>query len=128
MRVALDLHCPHIRGETNEKVYLVGHETPSMFTTQTAFCELLEKHRKGPIIYKVSDNIPFGKDWNTAANYKAGTSGSRWAASIPGNHLAGTFELPYANAGGGEVNAETARAFGGDLATAMMEFLKTSGN
>lgn len=127
LRIALDLHCPHIRGEVNEKIYLVGHESSAMFAKQTAFCGLLEKHRKGPLIYQVSDNVPFGESWNTAANYKAGTSGSRWAASIPGVEVAATFELPYANARGGEVNAETSRAFGADLVSAIMEQLKRAG-
>jgi hypothetical protein len=127
LRIALDLHCPHIRGEMNEHIYLVGHESPAMFGNQTAFCELLERHRKGPLIYQVSDNLPFGESWNTAANYKAGTSGSRWMASIPGVEVAGTFELPYANARGGVVNAETSRAFGVDLVSAIMDQLKRAG-
>ncbi len=125
LKIALDLHCPHIRGEVNEKIYLVGHQSPAMAAEQTVFSELLEKHRKGPLPYKVSGNVPFGTSWNNANNYKAGTNGSRWAASIPGIDLAATFELPYANAGGGEVNAETAAAFGGDLASAIMEHLKS---
>jgi len=125
LHIALDLHCPHIRGEANEKIYLVGAESAEMFAKQTVFCGFLEQHRKGALPYQVSNNIPFGKDWNTAANYKAGTSGSRWAGQIPGVELAATFELPYANAGGGEVNAETARAFGVDLASAIMEQLKS---
>ncbi len=124
LKIALDLHCPHIRGEVNEKIYLVGHQAPAMAAKQTAFSGQLEKHLQGPLPYKVSGNVPFGTAWNTDANYKAGTNGSRWAASIPGVDVAATFELPYANAGGSEVNAETAAAFGGDLATAIMEHLK----
>ena len=127
LRIALDLHCPHIRGEVNEKIYLVGHESPAMFAKQTIFSGLIEKHRRGPLPYAVAGNVPFGTSWNTAANYKAGTSGSRWAASIPGVEVAATFELPYANAGGAEVNAETSRAFGDDLASAIMEQLKGTG-
>lgn len=125
--IALDLHCPHIRGRTNEKIYLVGSSSPAMAEAQTAFSTILERVRKGPLEYRAADNIPFGKDWNTAANYKAGTSGSRWSGNLPGTGLAATFELPYANANGGEVNATSARDFGSDLASAMVEQLKSSG-
>jgi hypothetical protein len=127
LKIGLDLHCPHIRGATNEKIYLVGHQLPAMAGRQTEFSKLLENGRKGPLPYAEAGNIPFGKDWNTAANFTAGTNGSRWMASIPGIDVAGTFELPYANAGGAEVNAESARAFGSDLATAIMERLKSAG-
>lgn len=125
LRVALDIHCPHIRGETNEKIYLVGSEDPAMSRKQQRFSETLERMRKGPLPYLAADNIPFGTSWNTASSFTAGTTGARWAASIPGNDLAATFELPYANAKGAEVNAESARAFGRDLATAIREHLES---
>ena len=35
-----------------------------------------------------------------------------------------TVEIPYANANGCEVNAESAREFGRDLAVALMKFLQ----
>lgn len=124
MRIMLDLHCPYIRGAVHERIYLVGSLSEEMFFKQTAFSRLLERHGKGPLPYHVADNIPFGTSWNTADNYKAGTNGARWAAKIKGVEVAATFELPYANAKGGEVNAESARAFGEDLATAIMEYLK----
>lgn len=125
LRLALDIHCPHIRGATNEKIYLVGSEDAAMQVKQQRFSEILEGVRKGPLPYLASDNIPFGTSWNTAASFKAGTTGARWAASIPGNDLAATFELPYANASGAEVNAESARAFGHDLAAAIRGYLET---
>jgi len=126
LRLALDLHCPHIRGATNEKIYLVGSEDPAMQVKQQRFSEILEGARKGPLPYRAADNIPFGTSWNTAASFKAGTTGARWAASIPGVDLAATFELPYANANGSEVNAESARAFGHDLAAAIRNYLEAS--
>jgi hypothetical protein len=38
--------------------------------------------------------------------------------------LATTIEIPYANAAGSEVNAESARALGKDLAEALAAYLK----
>ena len=120
--VTLDLHCPHIRGDVNEKIYLVGQQ--GMEAKGQRFSEILERTRKGPLVYQAADNVPFGTLWNTAANFTAGMNASRWAASLPGIDLACTFELPYANAKGVEVNADSARAFGKDLATAIKEYLE----
>jgi len=126
LRVSLDLHCPHIRGVTNEKIYLVGSEDPAMQVKQQRFSEILERVSKAPLPYRAANNIPFGQSWNTAESFKAGTTGARWAAGVPGNDLAATFELPYANASGAEVNAASARAFGHDLASAIREYLEST--
>lgn len=123
LRLTLDLHCPSIRGESNEKIYLVGNENPEIWKEQQRFGEMLEQVQTGPLVYRVTNNLPFGQGWNSANNYKAGTSGSRWAAGLPGVQLATTIELPYANASGNEVNADTAREFGRDLARAIREYL-----
>jgi hypothetical protein len=123
LRMTLDLHCPSIRGRHNEVIYLVGSMRPEIWAEQERFGRILEDVRVGPLIYLVSNNLPFGQGWNTDKNYAAGTSGSRWAAGLPGVQLATTIELPYANASGGEVNASTARAFGHDLARAIRVYL-----
>jgi hypothetical protein len=124
LAVAIDLHCPYIRGRHNEAIYLVGSDVPAVWTQQCAFAEGLESCRKGPLLYSASDNIPFGKAWNTGANFRQGTSCSRWAQGLPGVKMATTIEIPYANAGGRAVTAETARAFGADLARALASYLR----
>jgi hypothetical protein len=48
----------------------------------------------------------------------------RWAAQIPGIHMAASIEIPYANASGNEVNHMTARRFGWDLAKAIRKYLE----
>jgi hypothetical protein len=120
---AIDLHCPAIRGGSHEVIHQVGQETPAVWAAQQKLGGLLEKLRQGPLPYKQSNDLPFGKEWNTAANYKQGMSVARWAGTIPGVKLSGTFEIPYANAGGKEVNADSARAFGRDLAVAVKAYL-----
>jgi len=124
LKVALDLHCPYIRGKHNEAVYIVGCETPAIWQQQCAFGKILEAVRTGALPYRASDNLPFGKAWNTARNYASGKSFARWAAEQPGIGLAASFELPYANARGAAVTAETARAFGRDLARAIRRYLQ----
>ena len=122
--IALDLHCPYIRGTHNEVIYMVGSPDKAIWADQTHFGGILEKTQTGPIKYRVADNLPFGKAWNTAANVGKHKSCAGWARELPGIVLASTFEIPYANASGQAVNAETARAFGYDLARAIYAYLQ----
>lgn len=123
LAVAMDLHCPAIRGPVNEVIYQVGVEKPEVAAEQNRFGGMLEKLRAGPLPYKQSDDMPFGKSWNTARNYTQGSSSMRWASELAGIRLATTFEIPYANAAGKQVTAESARAFGRDVAAALREYL-----
>ncbi len=124
LKVALDLHCPYIRGQHNEDIYIVGAEDKAIWEQQCAFGKLLEAARTGPLPYRASDNLPFGQAWNTGKNFDAGKSFACWAGEQPGIRLAASFEIPYANAGGQTVTAETARAFGHDLAKAIRQYLE----
>ena len=88
-----------------------------------AFGRILEATRRGPLVYHAADNLPFGKAWNTGNNYNGRMSCSMWAEQLEGIRLAASFEIPYANAAGGIVDAESARAFGRDLARSVREYL-----
>jgi hypothetical protein len=124
LHVALDLHCPHIRGKRNEEIYLVGSSDERLWAEQQRFGQILEAACQGPLPYRAADNLPFGVDWNQASNYAQGMSCARWAGQLPSVRLAASFELPYANARGAEVNADSARAFGRDLAAAVCRYLR----
>jgi hypothetical protein len=121
--VFMDLHCPWIRGSYNEVIYMVGNADPAMWQRQVAFGKILEEVQRGPLKYRASDNLPFGQAWNTGANYAQGMSSTRWASQLDGIHLATTFEIPYANAAGSTVDANSARAFGADLLRAVRQYL-----
>ncbi|MBM3476369.1 MAG: peptidase M14 [Armatimonadetes bacterium] len=127
LRIALDLHCPHIRGPHNEVIYLVGSPLEGIWAEASRFAELLETTRTGPLPYRAKDNLPFGQGWNTDANLGAGKSFCRWASELPGIDFATTIEIPYANAGGVAVTAESARAFGRDLAAAIEAYVREEG-
>lgn len=118
------LHCPHIRGAHNEVIYMVGSARESMWEQQCEFGRILEAIQTGTLVYRASDNLPFGTAWNTGQNYGTGKSCGRWASELNGIKLATSFEIPYANASGKMVTAETARAFGRDLVCAMRRFLQ----
>ena len=124
LRASFDLHCPSLRGDANEVIFLVGSSIPAIQAEQDRFGKILEEVHQGPLPYRKSDNFPFGKGWNTAAGAAGGTSGSRWAAGLPGIRLATTIEIPYATASKREVTAESARAFGPDLLRAIRRYLE----
>jgi len=119
----LDLHCPWIRGDTNEYIYFVGLADPALWQQTQAFSSILEANRRGPLPYYQKDNMPFGVSWNTGTPPGCKTS-DEWAGELPGVHFSSTVEIAYANANGGEVTAESARSFGVDLANAMSIYLR----
>jgi len=121
---AFDLHCPYMSGPNNEVIYIVGSDDERMWRQQQEFGRLLETIQSGPLVYRASDNLAFGKAWNTDDNVGVNKSCSRWASDLEGIRLVATFEFPYANAGGLPVTVEGARAFGRSLAKALRSYLE----
>jgi len=123
IRVALDLHCPHISGAHNEVIYLVGSRDERIAREQRAFSKMMEAERKGSLPFHAQDFLPFGDAWNTDANFGDGQSFCGWAGQLDGIRLATTIEIPYASAGGVEVNQTSAGSFGADLARGLAAYL-----
>jgi len=136
----MDLHCPWLRGGaegeqpdkgTNEYFYQVGAKEPERWKLQQRFGKILEAEKKGSIPYKQSFDLPFGKSWNTGSNYDAAAgapalmSCAGWGSMLPNMIFASSVELPYANASGVTVDADSARALGRDLARATRVYLET---
>lgn len=126
LHMALDLHCPGILGSTHEVVHIVGSRHEHIAREQDRFAQVLEACRQGPLPFLAADLLPFGTSWNIAANTAEGRTFPGWAATLPGIRLAATLELPYANARGVEVNAESARLLGPDLAAAVARYLQSN--
>ena len=127
LRVALDLHCPHIRGESNEKIYFVGIQNQEIWANVKRFSKVLATVQTGALEYREADNMPFGQGWNTGNNYTQGRSFSGWASQdLPGIEVASTIEIPYANVRETTVTPDAARAFGRDVARALREYLASS--
>jgi len=124
LRLALDLHCPTLRGEHNETIYFVGSENPDNWTKIQRLSENLQSIQTGPLLYRVEDNVPFGTAWNKASNFTRGMNFGGWAQTLPGNPAATTLEVSYANANGTIVTANSARRLGRDLARAIHTFLE----
>ena len=124
LKVAIDLHCPYISGPNNEVIYQVGNRDPQLWREQTKLAKILEFLQTGTLVYKASDNLPFGKGWNNGSYYDKYKNFRLWAQKLKGMKLATTVEFPYANASGKEVTAANARAFGRDLAHALQIYLQ----
>ena len=120
--VALDLHCPWMRGQYNEWAYFVGGTDEGIWQQVGIFSSILERLRRGPIPYRQANNLPYGESWNTDRDVRQCFDG--WAATLPGVRFASTLELPYATALEGEVNQTTARQFGHDLGQALAAYFQ----
>jgi len=119
LRVAIDLHCPSLRDQV---LQFVGGPDEDNWKCIGRLAAILEKVQQGPLVFSAADNIPFGKGWNNNPNAR---TFSRFAAAIPGVWVGSTIEVPYATARGKEVNADSARRFGRDVAAALMQYLTT---
>lgn len=124
--IALDLHCPHIRGNYNEFIYQVGQEAPEIWHAQEQFAAILESIPDAALPYRADNDLPYGEAWNTGKNYTQGMPMARWAASLPGIRLSTTFEIPYANVGEITITPDRARGFGKTLARALHLYLERS--
>jgi hypothetical protein len=120
-RVAIDLHCPYIRGGNNETIFFVlGPDEPQ--TEQLAvFSNVLEREGTSPLPYRAANNYPWGKGWNNA---EMRTSFRSWAEKQKGILIATTLEIPYANAEGEAVTIASAKAFGADLTHSLRSYLE----
>ena len=127
LHVGLDLHCPHISGSHNEATYIVGSSNERIAEEQKRFSAILESVVEGILPFSARDYLPFGEAWNVETNYADGKGFRNWVSELPEIALEMTIELPYANAGGVEINQESARLFGADLGRALAEYLQTLG-
>lgn len=118
----LDMHCPSIRGWSHEFIYFVGDPDQEHWRHVSEFSEILQSVQSGPLPYRVENNLPFGVGWNVGDGLPRACS--RWMQTVAGAPIGTTVEIPYANASGVPVTAETARAFGCDLAHALRVYLE----
>jgi len=125
LRFTLDIHCPHIRGPGNERVYQVGHAEPTIWREQQRFAQILATQPDLPLPYAATNDMPYGEAWNKASNYTAGAGVFHWCGNLDGVGYASAIEVPYANAGDTTVTPDLARAFGAALLPAIRTWLET---
>ena len=127
--VVVDFHCPYISGgRYNERIYQVGLAPLRFAAAQVRLGEILESVQTGGCAYAQANDLAFGLDWNTDANYTKGSTFIQWTAR---HHtaaaLATSFEIPFANVDSITLDEAKFRAFGRDVAVAFREFLVTRG-
>lgn len=121
---AMDMHCPAISGPEHESIYFVGTPDADNWDAIVALSQLLQDSGQGPLKFRTSNNMPFGTAWNVVNDPDLRTFAG-FMDSVPGAGPHATLELPYANASGSEVDAESARLFGHDLARMIHDYLKS---
>ena len=128
--IFMDMHCPVLRnregGESDwqESVFFYSPAAERSAAALKRFCTILEAERKGPIPHREEFNMLFG----TAANKPDGlepTRCNRWGGTLPGVIFEASLEVPYANALGVAVDADSSRALGCDFARAIRVYLET---
>lgn len=121
----IDLHCPWVHGEYEERVFQVYASEKSASDAQAKFGDILEECQDGSLDYRREQDFPWNFRWNSAANYKSGSCIRNWAVNeLRKTRLVTTFEIPFANANGKVVDAASARRFGRGMALALVKFLK----
>jgi hypothetical protein len=122
--VALDLHCPWIKGEYHENILIVGSQDETIAEQEKLFCRILKSANSGEL--KVSEKMymPYGVDWNSSKEYTVGLTFTKWVSSIEGIKLPISLEFPYANNEDQIITQENSRNFGIDLAEAIKKYLK----
>lgn len=123
LRLALDIHCPWIRGRYNEFVYQVGQDPPQVWAAQQRFGKLLERMGANTLAYRETDDLPFNQAWNNRRNYSDGRPLKDWALAEGGARVFSSFEIPFATANGTVVDAASARRFGNGMGEAVRVFL-----
>jgi hypothetical protein len=117
----MDLHDPALKGDVHETIHFMEPMDRDQAARMSRLCDLLARDFQGPIGYSSAGIMRFGKGYNTKIDKDVHASG--WARTLPNTVLGFTLETAYANAGGYEVNAYSARELGRDLALALKDFL-----
>ncbi len=124
--IVLDLHNPALAGPYHESIFFLEPEHRGQARELDQFLASLLEVNQGPIPLREPYKLAFGCGFNgiPAASRK---TCSTWMSHLPNVIFAASLEIAYANAGGSEVNAETARGFGRDLARALWHRLSQGG-
>lgn len=129
--LALDLHCSYLREASqepgcSEQLFFMESMNSTIAAETGEFQQILRREQRGRIRYDGRYDLPFGVRWNNEEI--AAPSFLAWASNLSDTRVATVFELPYANAGGVEVTAESSRQVGRDLAVAMKAYFEKRAN
>lgn len=118
--VFIDLHDPALKGDIHETVAFLGPPQPDQAARLKRLFDLFGRDSQGTLGVWL---MPFGMAYNNHVGTPPVLS-CDWARAQPNILLGFSCEVAYANAGGYDVNAHSAREFGRDLAVALKDFLQ----
>ena len=123
-----DTHSPWLRGNwtspLNANEYCYQPYCIENAEKARVYGEIVQRLSVGRMNYRVKDDYPFGKGWNTWRNYAQGASIKGWASkSLPFVKLSTTWEIPFANQREKTLYPDDFRAFGGDVLAGWREYL-----
>lgn len=124
--VFFDLHDPALKNDVHETLCFLESPNPDHTAPLERFMKLLDRNQQGSILVEPTMIMKRGTGFNTFPPGGVPRHGTGWASTLPNTLLASTLELPYANAGGFVVNAESARSLGRDIIRAVADFLQES--
>ena len=127
LNMVLDLHCPGLRGEWAETIYIVGAKDQELAIKQKAFLEVLKEENHGILkLHPTKSIIEYGTGWNVPNEKESERKGFReWTSELGGiPYFASTIKIPYANNNGQMVLPQNARLFGKDIANAIATYLQ----
>lgn len=118
-----DIHDPALKADIHEKIQFLAGEQPAQGANLERFATLLERDQQGTILFRRTMIMKFGTVYNNLSEAPP-PHAAGWARTLPNCVLASSIEMPYSNASGYEVNAESAREFGRDIAWALAAFFQ----
>lgn len=128
--IDIDLHNPSIN---HDRIYThalraAAGEGPESRAPERTFLETLEAVQQGPLKFRLQDSVDFAARMAAKSKTAEGEKSSGKAQdSMSGNRDAAVnagFEIPYALVGDVPVTPDSARAFGHDIARAVVAYLK----
>ena len=128
--VALDLHAPFIfRGAGSDaqqnRMFLLEGSIADKAENQRKLSKILEaetlKSGEGAIIHRQKWDVKYGTPYNSDA-HKMHLSCSAWANRHPKAAFACAVEIPYTDCVGAEVNSESMRELGANIAKSLAEY------
>ena len=121
--IFIDFHNPKLYKYNDNYIY-----TPykSYYgSNEVNFSALIEKYQEGGLKYQLSDDLPFGKSWNSSHNYTDGYNVTEWVhQNIKSIEIVRTMEFPFAYANGELVYPNKMRAFGHGMARALRAYIE----
>jgi len=112
LRISIDMHSPSYN---DKNIFFFAGKAEPLHKNTLEFCHILEQQKKGSLVYSAKNN----KYSDPLPKMNRG-----WCSKLPGVLVPVTIEFPYATAAGKAVTADSARAFGCNLAHTIRQYLE----